>query len=155
MKPETITLIWFITGCTLMLAELFVPGLVIVFLGIAALMVSFFLWAGVLSGIINSFIAWLFLSLLLVLFLRRFAVRLFPSESSYQLVEEDIDTIGTVVDVVETVHENDNKGRISFGGTTWPAISNHGTIEAGKKATLLYRDDISWVIEPCMEEENE
>jgi inner membrane protein len=148
MAPETITWIWIIAGTILLLSELIVPGLVVVFFGTGAILAGILRWAGIISGIFESFFTWLIISLVLVLVFRRFALKLFPSDSNYQLTEEDVEAIGKTVTVTKTIHEDSTDGRISYGGTTWPAISNGGIIKKGKKARLLYRDNISWVVEP-------
>ncbi|MDA3821474.1 MAG: NfeD family protein, partial [Bacteroidales bacterium] len=76
----------------------------------------------------------------------------FPSDSNYQMVEEDVDAIGSVVEVISTVYQDNNSGRIMFNGTSWQAVSNKGIIEAGTKAKLVHRDNISWVVVPWEEE---
>ncbi|HCF59376.1 MAG TPA: nodulation protein NfeD, partial [Myxococcales bacterium] len=40
MSPETITWIWLVGGVALMLAELIVPGAVVIFLGAAAVLIA-------------------------------------------------------------------------------------------------------------------
>lgn len=140
-------LIWLIGGAVLMVLELLMPGMIIVFFGVAALAVGLLLYAGFISGVVNSLIAWFILSLLCVVIFRRLALRFFPSESSYQLVEDDVSAAGTEVDVLKEVQVDSSEGRISYNGTSWPAVSREGAIAAGRKARLLYRDNISWVVE--------
>jgi len=152
MTHETITWIWIIGGIVLMVLELLVPGLIIVFFGAAALLVGLLNWLGFIESLSTSFGIWIALSLVLVVIFRNFAVKLFPSESNYQLVEEDVDAIGSIVEVVSTVHEDNNSGRIMYNGTSWQAVSNNGTIEKGQKAKLVHRDNISWIVVPFEED---
>ena len=49
-----------------MLAELLVPGLVVVFLGLGAMLVALGRWLNLLAGEISSFTAWFIISLALV-----------------------------------------------------------------------------------------
>lgn len=69
------------------------------------------------------------------------------------MTDEDLEAVGSVVEVVESVTSSDQKGRVRFGGTTWPAISKEGTIPKGKKAKLILRDNLVWTVEPYDAEE--
>ena len=39
-------------------------------------------------------------------------------------------------------------GRVRYRDATWEANCHDHTIEAGRKATLVYRDNLVWVVEP-------
>ena len=39
-------------------------------------------------------------------------------------------------------------GRISYQGTTWPAVSPEGEIPAGGQARIISRHNIMWIVEP-------
>mgnify|MGYP001557478876 CR=1 FL=1 len=151
MKTETLAWIWTIGGVVLIVLEIFLPGLVVLFFGVSAIIVGALFWIGLLTGMVNAIITWFILSVASVLILRRFLVKIFPSDSNYQYIEEDVDAIGTVVEVIEDVNETSDTGRISYNGTSWQAKTKSGAIEAGKKAKILYRDNISWIIEEYTE----
>ncbi len=153
MEKDTIAFIWIIGGIALMVAELATPGMVIVFLGFSAVVVGVLNYGGILSSQVWSAVLWAAVSLALVLAFRKVALRLFPSERSYQLVEDDVDAIGTVVTVIKRINDRTPEGRINYAGTSWQALSSRGVIEEGKKARLLYRDNISWVVEACGDDE--
>ena len=155
MKINIIALVWLIGGAVLMALELLTPGLIVVFFGVGAVIVGVLYWLGFISSIINSIGVWIVVSFVLVLAFRKLALKFFPSESKYQLVEEDVDAIGTIVEVIETVDEKSLSGRISYNGTSWHALSKKGIIPSGGKARILYRDNISWVVEPCSDDGNE
>jgi len=38
--------------------------------------------------------------------------------------------------------------------STWPAVSLQGTIRAGQRAVIAYRENLVWMIEPLEELEN-
>mgnify|MGYP000674029547 CR=1 FL=1 len=145
--PNTIPWIWFIGGILMMLSEFLVPGLLMVFLGGAAVITAIGLWIGLIDSFIASLVLWSVSSLTLTLSLRRLVRRFFPAESSFQAVEEDSDAYGTIVDVVETVSYDNDHGRIRFQGTSWPATCEEGAIPKGQKAKLLCRSNIGWVVE--------
>jgi membrane protein implicated in regulation of membrane protease activity len=147
MNPDTITWIWFGAGAVLMLAEFVLPGLVVVFLGLGAMLVALGRWLHLLEGEISSFTTWFIISLVLVISLRQLLARFVPAETSYQSPEEDLNAYGTVVEVLEAVDDRNSDGRIRFQGSSWPATCPEGSIASGNKARLLYRDNVVWVVE--------
>ena len=148
---DTITWVWLIAGIVLIATELFLPGLVVCFLGAAAIIVAALRWFGLIPGLMESFTVWFVTSIVLLLGLRHFLLKWIPSESTYDLTDEDVDAVGSIVDVVETVSDSNQQGRIRFAGTTWPAIARQGTLLAGQKAKLLYRDNLVWVVDSHQE----
>jgi membrane protein implicated in regulation of membrane protease activity len=148
---ETITWLWLIAGILLIATELFLPGLVVCFLGAAAIIVAALRWFGLIPGLLESFTVWFVTSIVLLLGLRHFLLKWIPSESSYDLTDEDVIAVGSIVEVVETVSDSNKQGRIRFAGTTWPAITRGETLLAGQKAKLLYRDNLVWVVESHQE----
>jgi membrane protein implicated in regulation of membrane protease activity len=52
-----------------------------------------------------------------------------------------------IVDVIEDINEDDNSGKIRFDGTSWRARSLDGTIKAGEKVRIRYRENITWIVE--------
>ncbi|MHC4944213.1 MAG: NfeD family protein [Planctomycetota bacterium] len=138
---------WIITGAVLILAELIVPGLVLVFLGAGAFVVALLVWLGVIETWVIALITWFIASLLLLLVLRTLFQRLMPGEARKQSTDEDLDAYGEEVDVVETITP-EKVGRISYRGTTWQAACYEITIEAGSKARIVYRENLIWVVEP-------
>ena len=145
---ETITWFWLVAGILLIVMELFIPGLVVCFLGAAAIIVAGLRWIGLIPGLTESFTVWFITSIVLLLGLRHFLLRWIPSESSYQLTDEDVTAVGSIVEVIQTVSNTDQQGRIRYAGTTWPAVTRQGTLMPGQKAKLLYRDNLVWVVEP-------
>lgn len=143
-----IHLIWLIGGAVLAALELVAPGMVIIFFGLAAILIGLLIMAGVSMSIPASILLWFILSLALVLIFRNLALKIFPSDSSYGLVEDDVDAIGAVVPVITDVADDHSNGRIEYGGTSWQARTRVGQIAAGEKARLLYRDNIQWIVEP-------
>jgi membrane protein implicated in regulation of membrane protease activity len=138
---------WIITGAVLILAELIVPGLVLVFLGAGAFVVALLVWLGVIESWVTAFLTWFISSLFMLLVLRSLFQRLMPGEARRQSADEDLDAYGEEVDVVETITP-EKEGRISYRGTTWKAACYEKTIEAGGKARIVYRENLIWVVEP-------
>ncbi|WP_039948102.1 NfeD family protein [Leptospira fainei] len=143
---HTISYLWIGVGLFLMVAELFIPGTFVVFLGISAVMVgslSYFfefniwiqagLWAGC-SG---------FLILLGGAALRRF----FPSNSERAVLNPE-DGPGRIVPVIKDILVERKGGRILFQGTEWDAVSKTKRIPSGRKAEIIERENLTFIVKP-------
>ncbi len=148
MSGDWMTLAWLIGGGLLLLAELVLPGLVALFLGLAAIMVAGLRWLGLVDSLPAALASWMALSVALTLGLRRWMVRLMPGERRRNLTDEGVQALGTIVEVIEAVSENHTRGRIRYQGTTWPAQSTHGELPRGAKAQLVVRREMVWWVEP-------
>jgi membrane protein implicated in regulation of membrane protease activity len=146
---------WVALGAVLLLLELVVPGMVLVFLGVAAWIVAGLVAAGLITAPLPMFTTWFLLSLGLVVALRGFLVRLFPSSHSRQDVDEDAEAEDQIVDVVTDIANDHTEGRVRFGGTTWAARALDEPLTAGSKARLMYREDLVWVVTPAAASEGE
>lgn len=151
MDPTTVTLIWLIAGLTLSVAELVIPGLVVIFLGVSAILVAGLRWAFGLENLMISFTLWAALSGGLVYVMRGVANKLITSERQPTQFIEDEASLGAIVDVVQSCSDDSNEGRIRYQGTTWSATCLNGTIPKGHKAKIIARDNLTWVIEPADE----
>jgi len=147
MSPETITWIWLGAGIALMIAEIVVPGFVVIFLGAAAVLVAGLRWIGLVEALTTSFGLWIALSVAMAVGLRSLVARYISSERTVQPTDEDLAAFGKVVDVVALVSEDDSTGRIRYSGTSWPARSLKGTLEPGSKARIVHRENLAWVVE--------
>lgn len=151
MDAETLTMIFFIGGFLLMIIETLIPGGVSFFLGFSGLIVGSLRWFGILEEPITSIIVWLFTSVALILAMRPVLMKYWGGDSSYKLANEDVEAMDQIVDVVETVNANDNSGRVRFQGISWKAKTLEGKIQAGSKAKIRYRDNVTWIVEPVDE----
>ncbi len=132
----------------LIVLELIVPGMVLVFLGAGALLVALLVWLGLVQTWVASITTWFIASLVLLLVLRSFFQRFMSGDAETQSTDEDFDTYGKVVDVVEAIGP-DKEGRIRYRGTTWQAACYDNTLEAGTKAQIVCRENLIWVVEPA------
>ncbi len=151
MGADLVTLIFAVAGGLLLLSELFAPGLVALFLGVAALAVAGMRWVGVIDSVVVSVFAWMGLSTGLTISLRNIVRKRLPSVAWKRLTDENVQAVGRVVEVLEEVTEEDGSGRIRYQGTTWPATSVHGVIPKGGRAQLVVRQNLSWLVEPVTE----
>lgn len=145
-ESTTITWIWVGSGFLFIFVELFFPGLVMLFLGLASLTIALMRFAGYVPGFMTTFTIWFFLSLLYVLFLRNFVAKIFPSDEKREVTEEDLLIYGKEVTVVKQLNDENMEGRVRYSGTEWPAQSYEGSLEPGEKGTILHREGIGFII---------
>ena len=138
---------WIVGGGLLVALEVVVPGMVLGFLGASALSIALFIWLGWIDTWISALTGFFILSLVMLVGLRGLFQRYIGGDVERQSPDEELDAFGTIVEVVETIAP-DKPGRVRFRGATWEANCYDHTIEAGRKATLVYRDNLVWVVEP-------
>lgn len=143
-EPAFVT--WLLVGLFMMLAEILLPGMVSVFLGLGAVAVAFMWRGGMLETHLEAVATWVLISLVFLLFIRQFFVKLFPGETSHQNTSEDVDHFGKIVTVTEDIPPG-GEGRIQYLGTSWPATCSEGTIVRGARARLVHRTNIGWMVQ--------
>lgn len=148
MDSETITWIFIAGGIILMILETVLPGGVALFLGISGFGVGLLRWLGFLSDPFTAIFVWLFSSVALTIAIRPFIKKYLKGERSFKFADEDYEAIDKIVEVVETVTEHDNSGRVRFQGITWQARTMEGTIKPGETARISYRENTTWIVEP-------
>ncbi len=145
---------WIVAGAVMILLELFLPGMVLGFLGSSALIVAALVRLGWTDTWVSALTTWFILSLVLLLSLRGLFLRFVGGRSERQSTDEEEDAYGTMVDVVERIAP-DQEGRIHYRDATWQAICYDDAIEAGEKAMLAFRENLVWVVEPARPDEGD
>lgn len=148
MPEISLHFIWLICGLILMLSEILLPGGIAFFLGLGAVIVSFFLYLGVIDSILEAFTTWFIGSLALLFGLRSLTIKLLGSHVEYGNTNEDLDAHNQIVEVCETIPA-ESEGRIFFRGTTWLARNYHKDqdLEKGTKVRILFRENLVWLVE--------
>ena len=146
LDPTLLTWAFVVGGLLLMVLETVVPGGVAGFLGLGGLVIAGLRAVGLLVDPWTALVTWVFLSVGLTIALRPLAMRFVRGEVSLGLTNEDAEAMGQTVDVVEAVGEEE-PGRIRFRGAEWDARTVEGRLPEGARATLLYRDNLTWIVE--------
>lgn len=136
-----------LAGVALLLLELVLPGGIVGFLGISALLTASLVWMGWIPGFGAALAVWCIVSLALVVLLRRFVMRLIPgsTETGADDIEEGI--LGARVRVVEAVSRK--TGRIVFRGVEWSArVASDVTLPVDAEVRVLERDGVTYLVEP-------
>lgn len=151
LDADIITLAWLIVGLLLIGGEVFIPGLVAVFLGMGALLVAGLRYIGLIDGMVASLFVWMGASVGFTYTLRNTLRKFLPAETERGQIDEGIAALGEIVEVLTDVNEQDASGRIRYQGTTWPATSTDQVIPKGARARLVARDNLAWIVEPVLE----
>lgn len=138
-------IIWFLIGLGLIIAEFVVPGVILVFLGVAAWVVAILDWCGVESFTIQLWVFGL-VSIALVAFARRYVKSWFRGSETTAEGGVDEEFVGKVVAVLEAIEPGDF-GRVELKGAHWKAFSAVA-IPKGAKAVVIARDNITLEVEP-------
>jgi membrane protein implicated in regulation of membrane protease activity len=148
MTIPTVVLLWLILGIILVLLEIIIPGGIVSFLGISALIVAACLYAGFISGLLEALTLWFISSLVLLFGLRGLVQKFMPSEITKSNTSEDVDAYNKIVPVNKTIPAA-GMGRIYFRGTYWDAKNYHQDkpLEKGSKVRIIFRENLTWVVE--------
>jgi len=148
--PALLTWTFLGGGVVLMIAEAALPGGVSFFLGLSGVLVAALRSLGMLENPFVAVIVWSFVSLGLVMALRPLAERYFGGEAHREMTNEDVDALDEVVTVIEEIGGLGREGRIRFRGSEWRArVPEEGqTLPPGSEARIVYRDNLTWVVEP-------
>lgn len=131
-------MIWSLIGATLVIAEFVLPGGIVVFLGVSALVVGGALYLGWIDSLYVAFMTWFITSILSLIFLRTLFMKFFEGDSQVQNVNEEEDLVGALVEVVEDIYPY-KEGRVRFRESTWSARCEN-EVHAGQTVRILERD---------------
>jgi inner membrane protein len=139
--------LWFIVGLVFLLAELALPGLIIIFFGVGAWIAALaYLLLGV--GLNSQLVIFILSSLVSLALLRRFLLKDKNSSTPYLNANElDKEFIGHTCTVSQPILPGPEGGRVQFRGTNWKAIS-HVPVATGEIVRIIAKDSIVLVVQP-------
>ncbi len=147
---ETIPLqfVWIIVGLAIMCMELFMPGFILVFFGLGAVLTGLLVWV-LPIGVNAQLILFAALSIVLLISFRRSAQGYFLGRvSGSNPTGAPVDSpIGETAIVTEDIIPNSPKGKVEFHGTAWNADADE-IIKAGVKVTITERRDLTLKVKP-------
>ena len=139
--------VWAVIGLFLILAEIILPGGIVILLGAACIVVSSLLWGGIVEGISQSLTVWFITSIVLLLGFRGLTQKLIGGDSHIDNTDEAIDLYGQVAEVKESIGPGEKQGRIHFQGSDWPAVADGTVIETGEIVRIICQQNIAFVVE--------
>ena len=146
VDPTLLTWSFVVGGLLLMMLETVVPGGVAGFLGLGGVVIAGLRVLGLVVDPWTALLTWIFLSVGLTIALRPLAMRFVRGEVTLSLTDEDAEAMGETVQVVKEVGEEE-PGRIRFRGAEWDARTVEGRLPEGAEAKILYRDNLTWIVE--------
>ena len=141
----SIPVIWFLVGLLLMLAELVVPGLVMIFFGIGAWVAALVAWIFDIS-LNTQLLIFLVASLASLGLLRRMIKERYINTKTVKDPDLNEEYIGKTAFATDDFDAN-GKGKVSFKGASWDAESKH-PVSKGQKLIITGFQSILLFVEP-------
>ncbi|MBA6327752.1 NfeD family protein [Colwellia sp. MB02u-6] len=139
---------WLILAILFACLEIFVPGGILLNLGIASLLVAVGVQQQILDTWVLTLTTWFILATFLLILVYFITERFFAGETIVENIYEEVDIYGKKVHVLEQIGPGTQAGRVEYQGTTWTALSDGSIIQAGSEATIVCKENISLVVEP-------
>ncbi|MFT6901632.1 MAG: hypothetical protein ACJAXS_001825 [Colwellia sp.] len=139
---------WLILAILFACLEIFVPGGILLNLGIASLLVAVGVQQQILDTWVLTLTTWFILATFLLILVYFITERFFVGETIVENTYEEVDIYGKKVRVLEQIGPGTQAGRVEYQGTTWAALSDGSIIQAGSEATIVCKENISLVVEP-------
>lgn len=149
---NTLVLIWYGLGILLLLAEFMVPGAVLGFVGAAALLTGVLVQIGLISGLLEVTLAFLFSAIVFIAVLRTALLRFFPDDSTVQNTDETLDALGQMVEVIDSIAP-EITGRVRYLGVSWAARSD-ALLNKGDYAIITAQEGQTWWVTPAKPNES-
>ena len=140
-------LIWLIVGVACILAEFMMPGFVIAFFGLGALVTSLTTAIGLTTSLTWQTVVFVVVSVASLLLLRRYVAGVFKGKTEGQGLEEFNVDMGKVVPVTETIDVNKGTGHVRYQGAPWKAASA-SVIPEGASVRIVGKENITLLVEP-------
>lgn len=152
---DSVGVIWFILGVILLVLEFVVPGVILAFFGIGAIITAGLTWIGVLETTSHQIPVFLISSLLLLVTLRKYLSKHFRGG----VITEGGDDahrsfVGKRGRVTKRISPDSIDGRIDLDGTEWKATSSVA-IEAGSIVEVEAKDNITLRVKPGVDRETD
>lgn len=137
---------WIIAGLALMIAEFAVSGMVVIFFGVAALLVGTLKFLGLLDDTTWELTIFAITSLLLLVFVRRVLNdKLMGRERQRQGEEDSAGLVGARATVAEAF--NNGVGTVSYRGARWQAQCAQ-PLQPGEMVRITQHDGLWLTVEP-------
>ena len=138
--------LWALAGFFLIGAEFFVPGLVIIFFGLGALVTA--LLSAVVPGLDTGYamqaVIWMASSVASLVSLRRTFGRIFKGKLLPDKRMEE-GPMGDTAVVIQSISP-DKPGRVKYQGTSWSAVSYTETLDPGEEVTILGQENLTFIV---------
>ncbi|NKF49368.1 NfeD family protein [Shewanella sp. WXL01] len=145
--------IWLVIGIVMMLAEIIIPGGIIILLGVACVLVASALAVGFIDGLSQSLTLWFISSMVLLLAFRHVTQKMIGGDAHVDNTDEELDLYNQVATVKADIGPGEKTGRITCLGSDWTALGNGSVIKKGTEVRIICRENIGFVVEPLLPQE--
>jgi len=149
LEVSNAELYWFLGGLILILAELALPGFIVIFFGIGAWLTALCIWMGFIETLSSQLVVFLVTSLLSLLLFRKQGKKYFQGKVSGKV--DDVSTLDNVSGeraiVIEDIIPRSLSGKVEFHGTQWNAAAET-EIKKGTTVEILRRNDLTLTVKP-------
>lgn len=137
---------WAIGGLILIFLELFIPGLVIAFFGVGALVTALTTWIGISPSLPLQLLVFILSSILLLVLLRKYMKKIFYGgiKSEEELPNFTVE-IGKIVPVIEFIQPGEVGGKVRYQGSNWSARAEE-PIPPGESVKIIGCDNITLIV---------
>jgi len=148
IAPE---LVWAILGLVFVFCEFFIPGLVIAFFGVGALITALTTLLHITPNLSLQLLVFMISSLALLGLLRKYVKRTFlgSGKGVDDLPNFNIE-IGKIVPVVEFIQPGEVGGKVRYQGAPWSARAEE-PISPGESVKIVGCDNLTLIVEKIHE----
>ena len=146
---DTATLLWFVVGLVLALAEFILPGLVIIFFGAGAWITALALMFGVIHSFNEQLLVFLASSIFSLIAFRKHGQRYFEGKVSGKLAPGETleDVHGQKAVALTAIKPRSVGGRVEYNGAPWPAEAEVEIAE-GTVVEIIRRNNLTLIVKP-------
>jgi len=140
-------IIWFVVGLVLILLEFTMPGVILVFFGIGAWIVTVLVYFDALTSLTSQLFVFGAASVALLLVLRKWVKDKFYGHiTGSQDLSQNLDEfVGRNVLVLADVAPDKTDGLVEFKGANWSAVADE-EIKKGETATIIKNDGLTLIV---------
>ncbi|MCP4148592.1 MAG: NfeD family protein [bacterium] len=144
IPPEVI---WAILGVVLVFIEFVIPGLVIVFFGVGALITALTTWIGITPGFNLQLVVFTGSSIIFLTLLRKYLAKTFlgQSKEAGDDINFNIET-GKIVPVIEYIQPGEVGGKVKYQGAPWSARASE-PVAPGESVRITGFDNLTLLVE--------
>ena len=137
-----LSFIWLITGIVLILSEFIIPGFVICFFGVSAIITAFVHWICPAVTFPWQILIFAILGVILLIACRRYMPGVFKGKENSAADDIDSDSIAGVSCICTSDISPDAPGKVEFRGSSWNAVSSD-SIPAGSRCIVKARKNLT------------
>jgi membrane protein implicated in regulation of membrane protease activity len=150
LSPEVI---WIVLGIIFIFFEFFIPGLVIAFFGVGALVTALTTWIKFTTSLTSQLLVFIVSSVMFLVLLRKYVKSTFLGKTKGEESERNFNIeIGKIIPVVEFIQPGEVGGKVRYMGTTWSASASE-PIAPGESVEIIGNDGLTLIVEKVKKEQ--